>query len=480
MDHETHVNGAPQNLPALNPPYEHPRNEAMASTVPLHKGHLGRRTFLRGVGTAIALPWLDAMVPRTARAASAAAKPPVRMAFLFSPNGVVGSSWTPTDVGADYTLSPSLAPLAPVRDEILVLSGFSQKKGFDMGDGAGDHARSASTFLTGVHPFKTAGANIRAGVSVDQLAAARIGRQTPLPSLELGIDPGATAGNCDSGYSCAYSSCISWKTPTTPMAKEINPKLVFERMFGTAKMDPRERARRDYLRKSILDLVRDDSARLQQRLGTADRRKMDEYFNGIRELELRIEMSSRTADRRPPHVQMPAGVPEDFERHVHLMSDLLVLAFQTDVTRIATFMFANEGSNRLYSMAGAKDGHHALSHHRNKEELIEQLRKIDRYLTMQYAYVVAKLRSIPEGNGTLLDNCMVLYGSGLGDGNSHTHDHLPIVIAGRGGGTIRPGRHLQFRAGTPLNNLFVSMLERVGAPTDRFGDSTGRLYGLDS
>jgi|HubBroStandDraft_6_1064221.scaffolds.fasta_scaffold09189_3 hypothetical protein len=480
MDHETHVNGAPQNLPALNPPYEHPRNEAMASTVPLHKGHLGRRTFLRGVGTAIALPWLDAMVPRTARAASAAAKPPVRMAFLFSPNGVVGSSWTPTDVGADYTLSPSLAPLAPVRDEVLVLSGFSQKKGFDMGDGAGDHARSASTFLTGVHPFKTAGANIRAGVSVDQIAAARIGRQTPLPSLEMGIDPGATAGNCDSGYSCAYSSCISWKTPTTPMAKEINPKLVFERMFGTAKMDPRERARRDYLRKSILDLVRDDSARLQQRLGTADRRKMDEYFNGIRELELRIEMSSRTADRRPPHVQMPAGVPEDFERHVHLMSDLLVLAFQTDVTRIATFMFANEGSNRLYSMAGAKDGHHALSHHRNKEELIEQLRKIDRYLTMQYAYVVAKLRSIPEGNGTLLDNCMVLYGSGLGDGNSHTHDHLPIVIAGRGGGTIRPGRHLQFRAGTPLNNLFVSMLERVGAPTERFGDSTGRLYGLDS
>jgi hypothetical protein len=401
------------------------------------------------------------------------------MAFLFSPNGVVGSSWTPKDVGADYTLSQSLAPLAPVRDEVLVLTGFSQKKGFDMGDGAGDHARSASTFLTGVHPFKTAGANIRAGVSIDQLAAARIGRQTPLPSLELGIDPGATAGNCDSGYSCAYSSCISWKTPTTPMAKEINPKLVFERMFGTAKMDPRERARRDYLRKSILDLVRDDSARLQQRLGTADRRKMDEYFTGIRELELRIEMSSRTADRRPPHVQMPAGVPEDFERHVHLMSDLLVLAFQTDVTRIATFMFANEGSNRLYSMVGAKDGHHALSHHRNKEELIEQLRKIDRYLTMQYAYVVAKLRSIPEGNGTLLDNCMVLYGSGLGDGNSHTHDHLPIVIAGRAGGSIRPGRHLQFRAGTPLNNLFVSMLERVGAPIERFGDSTGRLYGLD-
>ena len=368
------------------------------------------------------------------------------MAFLFSPNGVIPDAWTPKEFGANYTLSPSLGPLASVRDDVLVLTGFSQKKGFDMGDGAGDHARSASTYLTGVHPFKTAGSNIRAGVSVDQIAAGRIGRRTPLPSLELGIDPGATAGSCDSGYSCAYSSCISWKTPNTPMAKEINPKLVFERMFGTGEMDPQERARRDYLRKSILDLVRDDSTRLQRQLGTADRRKIDEYFTGIRELEVRIEQSSCTADRRPPEVQMPAGVPEDFERHVRLMSDLLVLAFQTDVTRVATFMFANEGSNRLYSMVGAKDGHHSLSHHRNKEELIAQIRLIDRYLVSQYAYVVEKLKSIREGNGTLLDNCMIMYGSGLGDGNSHTHDHLPIVVAGRAGGTIQPGRHFMLRA----------------------------------
>jgi hypothetical protein len=480
MDHKTSQTGASQNLGGLNPPYQHPRNEATISTEPLSRARLGRRTFLRGVGTALALPWLDAMLPRTAVAARAAAKPPVRMAFLFSPNGVIPAAWTPAEIGANYTLSPSLAPLASVKDEVLVLSGFSQKKGFDMGDGAGDHARSASTFLTGVHPYKTAGANIRAGVSIDQYAAARIGRATPLPSLELGIDPGATAGSCDSGYSCAYSSCISWKTPSTPMAKEINPKLVFERMFGTARTDPQERIRRDYLRKSILDLVRDDSARLEKRLGTADRRKMDEYFTGIRELELRIELSARTADRRPPDVQVPAGVPDDFERHVHLMSDLLVLAFQTDVTRTATFMFANEGSNRLYSMVGAKDGHHALSHHREREELVSQLRKIDRYLVAQYARFVEKLRSIREGEGTLLDNCMVLYGSGLGDGNSHTHDHLPIVLAGRGGGTIRPGRHLQLPAQTPLNNLLLSMLERVGAPAERFGDSTGPLKGLDS
>jgi hypothetical protein len=479
MDHKTSAKEAQQAPTSLNPPYEHPRNESASFLASPSRGHLGRRTFLRGAGTLLALPWLDAMIPRTASASAAAARPPVRMAILFSPNGVIPDAWTPAEIGSNYTLSTTLAPLAPVKSEVLVLSGFSQKKGFDMGDGAGDHARSASTFLTGVHPYKTSGSNIRAGVSVDQLAAAKIGGRTPLPSLELGIEPGATAGNCDSGYSCAYSSCISWRTPTTPMAKEINPKLVFERMFGTGRLDPKERARRDYLRKSILDLVRDDSSRLQKRLGTNDRRKMDEYFSGIRELELRIELSARTVDRRPPGMQVPAGVPDDFEKHVHLMSDLLALGFQTDVTRVATYMFANEGSNRLYSMVGAKDGHHALSHHRNKEELMAQLRIIDRYLVTQYAYLVAKLRSIREGEGSLLDNCMVLYGSGLGDGNSHTHDHLPIVLAGRGGGTIQPGRHLKYAEGTPLNNLLVSMLDRVGAHTERFGDSTGRLSGLD-
>jgi hypothetical protein len=479
MDHKASANGAQRNVTGINPPYEHPRNESASFLHPSSRGRLGRRTFLRGAGTLLALPWLDAMIPRTARAAAAAARPPVRMAFLFSPNGVIPEAWTPAEIGANYTLSPTLAPLAPIKSEVLVLSGFSQKKGFDMGDGAGDHARSASTFLTGVHPYKTSGSNIRAGVSVDQFAAAKIGGRTPLPSLELGIEPGATAGNCDSGYSCAYSSCISWRTPTTPMAKEINPKLVFERMFGTGRLDPKERARRDYLRKSILDLVRDDSARLQKRLGMNDRRKMDEYFSGIRELEVQIELSGRTVDRRPPGMQVPAGVPDDFEKHVHLMSDLLALGFQTDVTRVATYMFANEGSNRLYAMVGAKDGHHALSHHRNKEELIAQLRIIDRYLVTQYAYLVAKLRFIREGEGTLLDNCMVLYGSGLGDGNSHTHDHLPIVLAGRGGGTIQPGRHLKYGDGTPLNNLLMSMLDRVGAHAERFGDSTGRLSGLD-
>ncbi len=481
MDHKTARTGARRKASwGLNPPYEHPRNEETISTESLSRGRLGRRTFLRGAGTALALPWLDAMLPRTARAARAAAKPPVRMAFLFSPNGVIPSAWTPAEIGANYTLSPTFAPLAAVRDEVLVLSGFSQKKGFDMGDGAGDHARSASTFLTGVHPYKTAGSNIRAGVSVDQFAAARIGRATPLPSLELGIDPGATAGNCDSGYSCAYSSCISWKTPTTPMAKEINPKLVFERLFGTARMDPQERARRDSLRKSILDLVREDSARLEKRLGTADRRKMDEYFSGIRELELRIELSARTADRRPPNVQVPAGVPDDFERHIHLMSDLLVLALQTDVTRIATFMFANEGSNRLYSMVGAKDGHHALVAppepgrarsrscgtstgiwSRNTPVSWRSCGRFRRVkgpcLTTAWFCTAAAWETATRTRTIICRSCW------------------PAAAAARSSRDAT----CSSRAQTPLNNLLVSMLERVGAPAARFGDSTGPLSGLD-
>jgi hypothetical protein len=348
-----------------------------------------------------------------------------------------------------------------------------------LGDGAGDHARSAAAFLTGAHPYKTSGANIRVGVSVDQIAAAKIGRSTPLPSLELGIDHGATAGNCDSGYSCAYSSCISWKTPTTPMAKEINPKLVFERMFGSGNVGPQERERRNFLRKSILDLVRDDSDRLNKKLGLADRRKMDEYTSGVRDLEMRIELAGQSAARRPADVAVPVGVPEDFAKHVELMFDLLALAFQTDMTRIATFMFGNEGSNRGYSMVGAKDGHHALSHHRNNQELIAQLKRIDRYLVGHYAAFLAKLRSIREGEGTLLDNCMVLYGSGIKDGNAHTHHDLPILLGGRAGGSIVPGRHLKLPNETPLNNLFLSLLERVGAGVPQVGDSTGRIKGLE-
>ena len=451
-----------------------------------HATRLPRRTFLKGVGTAVALPWLECTQPRTlfaaggaAQAAQAAAHP-VRMAFVFFPNGVIQPAWKPDQEGANYKLTETLEPLAKLKGQFNVLTGLAQRNGYDLGDGAGDHARSASSFLTGSHPYKTAGANIRAGVSVDQVAAAQIGRQTLLPSLEVGIEGGRNAGSCDSGYSCAYSNTISWKSPTTPMAKEINPREVFERLFGAKDADPKLRERRAFFRQSILDTVAEDARRLQGSLGQTDRRKIDEYFTGIREIEQRIEQAARVSRQKPPEFVVPDGTPRDFEIHVRLMYDLLVLAFQTDSTRVATFMLANEGSNRAYNMVGVKEGHHTLSHHGGKPEMTSQIRKIDRYLATQFAYFLDKLQSVKEGERTLLDNSMILYGSGLGDGNSHQHHDLPLIMAGRGGGTIKTGRHIVFPTNTPLNNLFLSMLDRVGAHgVDQLADSTGRLKQLD-
>ncbi len=445
---------------------------------------LPRRTFLKGLGTAVALPWLECMRPGTVAAAAdtavaggaAAAGSPVRMAFVFFPNGVIQPAWKPEQEGADYKLPPTLEPLAPFKDKINVLTGLAQHNGFDLGDGAGDHARSAASFLTGAHPYKTAGANIRVGTSADQLAASKIGRQTILPSLEVGIEGGRNAGNCDSGYSCAYSNAISWKSPTTPMAKEISPREVFERLFGAKDVDPKMRERREFFRKSILDTVASDAQRLQRSLGQTDRRKIDEYLTGIREIEQRIERASKISRQQPPDMQLPEGTPREHEQHVRLMYDLLVLAFQTDSTRIATFMLGNEGSNKAYTMVGVKEGHHTLSHHGGKEEMTSQLRKIDHYLVTQFAYFLEKLNAVKEGERTLLQNSMIVYGSGLGDGNSHQHHDLPIVMAGGGGGTIKTGRHIVLPTNTPLNNLFLSMFDRIGATgIGQFGDSTGRL-----
>lgn len=445
---------------------------------------LPRRTFLKGLGTVVGLPWLECLQPRAFGEAVAAAVPgasSVRMAYVFFPNGVIIPAWKPEKEGADYELTESLKPLEKLKGQFNVLTGLAQRNGYDLGDGAGDHARSAASFLTGAHPYKTAGANIRAGVSADQIAAAHIGRQTLLPSLEVGIEGGRSAGSCDSGYSCAYSNTISWKSPTTPMAKEINPRNVFERLFGERGADPKLRERRQFFRKSILDAVADDARRLQGTLGQTDRRKLDEYFTGLRELEVRIDQAARFAQQQPPELAVPEGVPKDFETHVRLMYDLLVLAFQTDSTRVATFMLGNEGSNRPYTMVGVKEGHHTLSHHGNEEEKTSQLRKIDHYLVSQFAYFLERLQSIKEGERTLLDNSMIVYGSGLGDGNSHQHHDLPILMAGGGGGTIKTGRHLVYSTNTPLNNLFLSMLDRAGvAGIDELGDSTGRLTGLDA
>lgn len=443
---------------------------------------LARRTFLKGVGASLALPLLDAMIPSNKSllfAANGASVPPRRMAFVFFPNGAIMDHWKPAEPGKSFQLPKTLSPLNEFQADLNVITGLAQDNGRAKGDGPGDHARCASTYLTGAHPVKTSGANIKVGVSVDQMAAQEVGHLTRLPSLELGIERGRNAGNCDSGYSCAYSSNISWKTETTPMAKEIHPKLVFERLFGTDAESQRDRAQRDFYRKSILDLVSDDANRLRTKLGKTDQRKIDEYFTSVREIELRIERSAVTP-QEVPEFDVPAGLPREVQEHIRLMYDLMVLAFQTDTTRIATFMLANAGSNRTYPMVGVNEGHHSLSHHRNDEAKMQKIQKIDQFLVEQFAYFLGRLKSIPEGDGTLLDHSMIMYGSGLSDGNRHRHDDLPIVLAGRGGNTIQTGRHLHFEAETPLNNLFLSLLDRMDAKVESLGDSNGRLKELDA
>ncbi len=439
---------------------------------------LSRRTVLRGLGVSLALPWLEAT--GTIVKAAVAAPAPTRMAFIFVPNGVNLEHWTPKTEGYGYKLPATLEPLAPVRDELLVLSGLTHDKGRANGDGAGDHARSASVFLTGSQPRKTDGEKIRSGISVDQMAAQAVGQRTRFSSLELGVDPGRMAGNCDSGYSCAYSSNISWSGESTPVGKEVNPRLVFERLFAGGKQSEVDKSQqqRETLQKSVLDFIADDAKRLQSKLGRNDNRKLDEYLTGVREIERRV--GTRTAKPLDMNVDyaIPDGIPGDYQDHMRMMCDLMVLAFQTDSTRIASMMFANAGDNKNYRMIGVPDGHHDLSHHQNDAEKLAKIAKINRFQVQQLSYLLQKMKSIREGERTLLDNSMVVYGSGLSDGNRHNHDNLPILLAGSGGGTIETGRHVRYDLETPVCNLFMSMLDRVGVNTPFIGDSTGRLQGL--
>jgi hypothetical protein len=450
---------------------------------------ISRRTVLRGVGSAIALPLLDAMLPpavgsrfaRAVAATEAGSKAPNRMAFLYVPNGQHMPDWTPEKVGPDFDLRPILQPLEKVRSEITVLSGLAQDGARAHQDGPGDHARALASFLTGCHPRKTHGADIKAGVSVDQVAAARVGSRTRLASLELGCDAGAQAGNCDSGYSCAYSTNGSWKSESLPMAKEVNPRLVFERLFtdfatGEGTESQREARRRQ--RKSVLDFVLDDATRLKARLGASDQRKLDEYLTTVRELEARIVRAEKGAAEGASNVEKPKGIPQDYAEHIRLMCDLIVLAFQGDLTRIVTFIVADEGSNRSYPFIGVAEGHHDLSHHGGDKEKQAKVSKINQFHSSHLAYLLEKLHGSAEGDGNLLDHAMVVYGSAIGDGNAHNHDNLPILLAGRGCGTIRPGRHMRCEKEVPLNNLWLSMLDRMEAPTDKLGDSTGRLTEL--
>jgi hypothetical protein len=436
------------------------------------------------MGTVMALPMLEAMLPNTLLGAAAPAKPPVRMAFLSIPNGVNVERWTPKGEGSNWELPETMQSLAKFKSEMLVLGGMTLNGGRALGDGPGDHARSAASFLTGAHPAKTSGADIKNGQSVDQAAAERIGHLTRFASLELGIERSAQAGSCDSGYSCAYSSNIAWRSETSPLAKEIDPRSVFDRLFGEAGAElDKSRAKRDKYRKSILDFVQEDAKSLQRQLGISDQRKLDEYMYAVREIEqrlVRVEKLGQSKDDESPNYPRPVGVPREFSAHVRLMFDLIALAFQTDSTRVISFMYANEGSNRSYPTAEVREGHHELSHHGRNKDKLEKIARIDKYHIDEFAYLVEKMSQIEEpGGGKLLDNCMLMIGSGLGDGDRHNHEDLPILMVGRGGGTIKPDRHVRYPRETPLTNLYRAMLERVGAPVDAFSDSTGVLEGLD-
>jgi len=450
---------------------------------PRSPGHhdLSRRRFLagtalHGLGTAVALPAFASL--RTARAATAGDTPPVRMAFVYVPNGVNVERWRSAGEGRDYTLGATLEPLAELRDRFQVIGGLAHRNGEPGPDGAGDHARATATILTGMRPRKTAGADIRAGISVDQFAARRIGRATRLPSLELSCDADRASGACDSGYACAYSYNMSWRSENQPATAESNPRLVFERLFGAGRGAERARslaARREG-RRSILDFVAEEARSLAGGLDAADRRKLDEYLAGVREIELQLDRFDALPVPQVPDLDFTDGPPPSYGEHMRLMADMLALAFRTDSTRVATLMFAHDGSNRTFPEIGVGDGHHSISHHQDDPERLAKIAAIDRFYAEQFAHLLRRLAEAKEADGrSVLDHAMIVYTSGLSDGHRHSHDDLPVILAGGAGGRLATGRHLRLPGGRPMSDLFVTMLDLVGAPTDRFGDSRGRL-----
>jgi len=437
---------------------------------------IDRRTVLKGFGATLALPFLESMMPQGVLAASVP-KTPIRTAFIFVPNGINMQHWVPSGNELPYTLQP----LQSLKNKFNIVSGLAQRNAFALGDGAGDHARSAAAWLTGCHPRKTSGANIKAGVSFDQILAKEFSNATRFSSLELGCERGGLAGDCDSGYSCAYSNSISWRAETTPVAKEVDPRLVFERLFASENQNESDTAKAQRLaeNKSILDFIMEDAKILNKKLGHTDKMKLDEYMTGVREIERRLSfLEKQRGDFNSSSLINVQGIPADYQEHIKIMGDLMVLAFQTDTTRVSTFMFANEGSNRSYKMVGVTDGHHEMSHHQRTPEKLEALKKINNFHVTQLAYILNKMDSIKEGDRTLLDNSMVVYGAGICDGDRHNHDDLPLLLAGLGGGKIKSGRHLKFDSSTPMTNLFLSMADKMNIPVESIGDSTGKLIQL--
>ena len=445
----------------------------------LTKKHLPRRTFLKGMGAAIALPMLDAMSPALSALGRSAAQSPLRLAFTYVPNGITMADWTPSGAGAAFELSRVMKPMAPFRQDMSILSGLAHRNGMALGDGPGDHARAAASYLTGVHPRKTAGADIQNGVSVDQIAAQHIGPATRFASLELGCDDSRTVGNCDSGYSCAYTNSLAWRGPSTPMPPETNPRLVFERLFGDidTSLTPEARARRMRYRRSILDLVGERTTELSATLGAADKRKLDEYLSSIREIEQRIERAEKDLTGLTPTIDKPTGIPVLYADYVNLMFDLQLIAFQTDMTRVVTMMMGREGSMRTYPEIGVPDPHHPLTHHRGNVEWIERVTKVNELHMQLFAGFIAKMKATPDGDGSLLDHSVVVYGSGLSDGNRHTHEDLPVMLIGKGG-NFKLGHHITYPQGTPMTNLYLTLLDRMGVQPEKLGDSTGMIEHL--
>jgi hypothetical protein len=439
---------------------------------------LPRRTFLRGIGTTVALPFFDAMVPAMA-ASKIPGKAPVRMAFVYVPNGMIMGNWNPTYEGKLGELPRTLKPLEPFKEDITLLGNLTHNAGRALLDGAGDHGRCCGSYLTGIQPRKTL-VDIKAGVSFDQIVANQIGKQTRFPSLELGMEDARQAGDCDSGYSCAYTNNLAWRSETQPLPPILDPRALFERLFGTgAVLSPEARARQGRYRRSILDFVTTDTKSLESNLGPTDRRKLDEYLSSIREIERQLSKAEKDNAQIDPHMGKPYGVPADFAEHFKLMTDMMTVAFQADMTRIITFLVTHEGTSRPYREIGIPDGHHPLTHHKNDPALMEKVSQINVYQMKQFAGWIEKLKATKEGDSNLLDNSMIVYGAGLADGNRHLHEDLPTALIGRGGNYFKPGRRIVYRKETPMCNLFLTMMDRMGVHTENFGDSTGRIEGLE-
>jgi hypothetical protein len=442
---------------------------------------MSRRTVLRGLGTAIALPLLDAMVPALTAAQKAPAKAVRRFGVVYHPNGVIYDKWLPKGTGGNFELSPVLSPLEPFRNKLVVVTGLFSDQAEALGDGGGDHSRASGTYLTGVH-VKRSDTIAEAGISMDQIAAKAFERETQLSSLQLTVDDASLVGACDVGYSCAYSSTLSWLTPTLPLMAENNPRVVFERLFGANdSTDARVRSARLAQDRSILDSVTDRVKTLQRSLGAGDNRKVSDYLESLRDVERRIQKAEEQSLQRTtnvPDVERPVGVPDTFERHVGLLYDLQLLAFQSDLTRVTTFMYGREQNGRPYPQIGVPEPHHPLTHHQDLPEKMEKCAKIQTYHVRLFAAYLDKLRSTPDGDGSLLDHTILLYGGGISHSDRHTHGPLPTLVVGGGAGTIRGGRHLVYPEHTPLTNLQLTLLSNLGVPTERLGDSTGKLQEL--